>query len=93
MEEVLDEVASRFDERVQALYHPRDRERGWIEILNRQKESTRYPMTSLSMGVSTNERRDLSNALEVSEIATELKKAAKSRSPGKSNFIIDRRSS
>lgn len=93
VEEVLDEVASMFDERVKALYHPRDRERGWIEILNRQKESTRYPMTSLSIGVSTNERRDLANALEVSEIATELKKAAKSRSPGKSNYIIDRRSS
>jgi hypothetical protein len=75
------------------LYNPKDRERGWIEILNRQKESTRYPITSLSMGVSTNEKRELSNALEVSEIATEIKKAAKSRSPGKSNYIIDRRTS
>lgn len=93
VEVLLDKVLELFDERVRALYSPEDRERGWIEILNRQKESTRYPITSLSIGVSTNERRELSNALEVSEIATELKKAAKAREPGGSNYIIDRRSS
>jgi len=93
IEDVLDKVAEFFDARVSNLYHKEDRERGWIEILNRQKEPTRYPITSLSMGVSTNEKRQLSSALEVSEIATELKKAAKARSPGGSNYIIDRRTS
>jgi diguanylate cyclase (GGDEF)-like protein len=93
VEDVLDKVAELFDSRVRLLYTKEDRERGWIEILNRQKESTRYPITSLSIGVSTNEKRELSNALEVSEIATELKKAAKARSPGTSNYIIDRRTS
>jgi diguanylate cyclase (GGDEF)-like protein len=93
VEEILIVVARDFDARVRELYAPVDRERGWIEILNRQKEPTRYPITSLSIGVSTNERRALSSALEVSEIATELKKAAKARSPGKSNYIIDRRTS
>lgn len=93
VEPILDFVSENFDERVKMLYTPQDRERGWIEVLNRQKESTRYPLTTLSMGVSTNEKRTLSNALEVSEIATELKKAAKSRSPGKSNYIVDRRTS
>ena len=91
--EVLDKGAELFDSKVRLLYTPQDRERGWIEILNRQKESTRYPITSLSIGVSTNDKRELSNALEVSEIATELKKAAKARSPGTSNYIIDRRTS
>lgn len=93
VEPILDYVSETFDERVKLLYTPQDRERGWIEVLSRQKESTRYPLTTLSMGVSTNEKRTLSNALEVSEIATELKKAAKSRSPGKSNYIVDRRTS
>ncbi len=93
VEPILDYVGDTFDERVRKLYHPKDRERGWIEILNRQKESTRYPITCLSMGGSTNKHRELSSALEVSEIATELKKAAKSRSTGKSSYIIDRRSS
>ena len=79
VEEVLDKVAELFDSKVRLLYTPQDRERGWIEILNRQKESTRYPITSLSIGVSTNDKRELSNALEVSEIATELKKAAKGK--------------
>ena len=93
VEPLLDFVGSEFDRRVRELYTAEDRERGWIEVLNRQKEPTRYPFTSLSMGVSTNRHRELSSALEVSEIATELKKAAKARSPGKSNYIIDRRSS
>lgn len=93
VEEILDFIGQTFDERVRLLYNPVDRERGWIEVLSRRKESTRYPITCLSMGVSTNKHRELSNALEVSEIATELKKAAKSRSPGRSSYIIDRRSS
>ena len=93
IESVLDYLCEVFDRKVRALYTEQDRERGWIEILNRQKESTKYPITSLSVGVSTNERRVLSNALEVSEIATELKKAAKLRFPGTSNYIIDRRTS
>ena len=93
VESLLDVVIEMFDTRVRELYTVEDRERGWIEVLSRQKESTKYPITSLSIGVSTNEKRDLSNALEVSEIATELKKAAKSRAPGESNYIIDRRTS
>lgn len=92
VETLLDFVIERFDKRVKLLYSEKDQEQGWIEVLNRQKESTRYPITTLSIGVSTNEKREISNALEVSEIATELKKAAKIVGPGRSNYIIDRRS-
>lgn len=93
VEKLLKLVLSKFDERVRLLYSEQDRERGWIEVLNRQKESTRFPIATLSIGVSTNEKRELRNALEVSEIATELKKAAKLKAPSSSNYIIDRRSS
>lgn len=93
VEPLLDLLVEQFDTQVLDLYTPEDRERGWIEVLSRRKESTRYPITTLSIGVSTNERRSLSNALEVSEIATELKKAAKTVAPGRSHYIIDRRSS
>lgn len=93
MEALLDIIIAKFDQRVRLLYNDKDREQGWIEVLNRQRESTRYPIATLSIGVSTNERRELRNALEVSEIATELKRAAKIRCPDTSNYIIDRRSS
>lgn len=93
VESLLQAIISRFDDRVQGLYSQEDRQRGWIEVLSRKKESTRYPLATLSIGVSTNERRPLSSALEVSEIATELKKAAKMKTSGCSNYIIDRRSS
>lgn len=92
VEALLDRITGEFDRRVVDIYSPEDRERGWIEVLNRQKEKERYPITSLSIGVSTNEKRPLSNALEVAEIANELKKAAKTMAPGKSHYIIDRRS-
>jgi GGDEF domain-containing protein len=90
---LLDLIVKKFDERVRLLYSEKDRANGWIEVLNRQKEKTRFPIATLSIGVSTNERRELRNALEVSEIATELKKAAKVKAPASSNYIIDRRSS
>lgn len=93
VERVLELVVKGFDEKVRVLYSQEDLDRGWIEVLSRQRESTRYPITTLSIGVSTNERRRLKSALEVSEIATELKKAAKVRATGRSSYIIDRRSS
>ncbi len=93
VESLLERITNEFDRRVREVYSAKDRERGWIEVLNRQKEKERYPITTLSIGVSTNEKRPLSNALEVAEIANELKKAAKAMSPGRSHFIIDRRGS
>lgn len=93
VERLLDLVIAKFDFRVRQLYSEKDQNQGYIEVRNRQNEWTRYPITTLSIGVSTNERRELRSALEVSEIATELKKAAKSRAPDRSLYIIDRRSS
>ncbi len=93
VEDVLNLVTSRFDERVVHLYTSQDRERGYIEVKNRQEQVQQFPITTLSIGVSTNERRNLTSALQVSEIATELKRAAKAKAPGRSHYIVDRRSS
>lgn len=93
VEDVLTQVTSRFDDLVREIYTPEDRERGYIEVKNRQEETQQFPITTLSIGVSTNERRNLTSALQVSEIATELKRAAKAKAPGRSHFIIDRRTS
>lgn len=93
MESILDKIVERFDEEVPKLYSAADRGRGYIEVSNRQQEIQRFPLMTLSIGVSTNERRNLTSALQVSEIATELKRAAKLHAPGKSHYIVDRRSS
>lgn len=89
---VLTWIGERFDREVLNIYSEADKERGYIEVLNRQQEKQKFPITTLSTGVSTNERRALTNALQVSEIATELKRAAKAKAPGRSHYIIDRRS-
>ncbi|MCA9795786.1 MAG: response regulator [Candidatus Eremiobacteraeota bacterium] len=93
VEDILNNVTTRFDELVRDIYTLEDRERGYIEVKNRQEEVQQFPITTLSIGVSTNERRNLTSALQVSEIATELKRAAKAKAPGRSHFIIDRRTS
>lgn len=80
-----------FDDQVGALYNDTDRQRGYIEVLNRRQELQRFPLMTMSIGVATNERRSLSNPLQVSEIAAELKRAAKQRDDHKSHYIVDRR--
>ncbi|MBI3929489.1 MAG: response regulator [Armatimonadetes bacterium] len=84
-------IIEKFDKHAPGLYNEEDLERGYIEVENRQQQTQRFPIMTLSIGVTTNERRLLTSALQVAEIAAELKHAAK-RAVGKSNYIIDRRS-
>ena len=93
VEKVCQSIVEAFDSQVGALYTVEDRERGYIEVANRREESQKFPLMTLSIGVTSNERRQLSSALQVSEIAAELKRAAKSRISEHSRFIVDRRTS
>lgn len=81
-----------FDSLVGGLYNEVDRNQGYIEVTNRRDEMQRFPLMTMSIGVATNERRTLSSPLQVAEIASELKRAAKQRSEKGSHYIIDRRS-
>lgn len=92
-EQVCEWLCQTFDSEIIRVYNEADQQRGYIEVSNRQNELTRFPLMSLSIGVATNERRTLTSALQVSEIATELKRVAKARGQGKSSFVVDRRTS
>jgi diguanylate cyclase (GGDEF)-like protein len=81
-----------FDSQVGSLYNEVDRNQGYIEVTNRRDEMQRFPLMTMSIGVATNERRTLSSPLQVAEIASELKRAAKQRQEQGSHYIIDRRS-
>ena len=48
-----------------------------------------FPIMTISIAIVTNERRKLTNALEASEIAAELKDYAKTIP--KSVFVVDKR--
>lgn len=86
------DLCATFDAQVGSLYNEVDRKQGFIEVLNRRDEMQRFPLMTMSIGVATNERRTLSSPLQVAEIASELKRAAKQRQEKGSQYIIDRRS-
>lgn len=84
-----------FDAEVGLLYNEQDRSRGYIEVVNRREEVQQFPLMSMSIGVASNGHRQLTSALQVAEIASELKRVAKAkdREPGRSIYVFDRRTS
>ena len=73
------------------LYDSRDVERGYIEVLDRRDELHRFPLSTVSIGIASNLVRPLRNHWEVAEIATEMKRYAKSED--RSSYAVDRRTS
>ncbi len=90
VEEAADEIIGAFDRIIPTLYDKKDKERGFIETLDRQGNARRFPMTSLSIGIATNRNRSFTHFGEITEIASEMKKLAK-QSWG-SCYLVDRRS-
>jgi diguanylate cyclase (GGDEF)-like protein len=80
----------RFDAGVAALHEADDVERGFLSVVDRQGHERHYPLTSVSIGVATTERRTYTDPREVVAVASEMKTVAKAR-PG-SAVAIDRRS-
>lgn len=84
-QEILDRVKAAYP----SFYSDEDRVRGYIITKNRKDELDRFPLMSLSIGVVSNENRDLTSVGQIVQIATELKKVLKTM-PG-SNYRVDRR--
>ena len=91
MREVSTEIIHQFDRRILEFYDPWDRARGHILGKTRQGVEMQFPIMSISIAIVTNERRKLTNPLEASEIAAELKDYAKTIP--KSVFVVDKRRS
>jgi diguanylate cyclase (GGDEF)-like protein len=88
-EELCRVMIARCAEVIGDLYDQQDRDRGYIEVENRQGQLERFPILSVSIGVATTERRTFSHPGELVSVATELKEFAK-RTPG-STYLFDRR--
>ena len=86
---ICEEVIAEFDEKVMAFYNEEDRLRGCITTKNRKGEIDIFPIMSISLAIVTNERRELNNAIEIGDIAAEVKKKLKTMAG--SNYFIDRR--
>jgi GGDEF domain-containing protein len=78
-----------FDETIQDFYDPEDLNRGFIIGKTRHGQDAKFPIMSISIAVVTNLEHKITTAIQVGEIAAELKEYAKSI-PG-SVYVIDRR--
>jgi diguanylate cyclase (GGDEF)-like protein len=89
VEQLCRATVERFDAGVRTLHEADDVERGFLSVLDRQGHERHYPLTSVSIGVATTERRRYSDHREVVAVANEMKSVAKGRAG--SAVAIDRR--
>lgn len=82
-------LLERWDARVRELYDAKDLERGYLESIDRNGRSRRFPMMTLSIGIAASDRRDFATHWQVSDIASRMKNVAKRRAA--SSYEIDRR--
>ena len=83
------EVISIFDALVPYQYSEQDRRAGYFFGKDRRGQLHRVPLMTVSIGVVTNERRQFTQASQMSELATEMKSYAKTLSG--SVYTVDRR--
>jgi GGDEF domain-containing protein/CHASE3 domain sensor protein len=89
MREISAEIVKQFDGRIPDFYDRGDRENGFIFGKTRYGEAMRFPLMTISIAIVTNEQHKLSNPIETSEIAAELKDYAKTIA--KSVYVVDKR--
>lgn len=87
---IADYITGQFDKRIRTLYNPADLAQGSIICLHSRDGSIKqFPIMTISLAGITNEYKNITTYGEVTNIAAEVKKAAKE--VGSSVFIIDRR--
>jgi len=89
MEPIARRIITEFDAAVPGFYNEADRVRGKIVSTDRQGAIREFPLLSVSIGICHNANRKLESLAQVSQLGTELKKAAKEM-PG-SKYLVDRR--
>ncbi|MCX5797237.1 MAG: response regulator [Elusimicrobia bacterium] len=89
MEEMARRVIAEFDAASPGFYNEADRKRGRIMSTDRQGNVKEFPLLSVSIGICHNANKKLESLAQVSQLGTELKKAAKEL-PG-SKYLVDRR--
>ncbi len=87
--EICENIIKQFDMHILSMYDEEDRANKYIISQNRQGKKETFSIMTISIGVVTNENKKLIHSVQVSEIAGELKKFAKSFK--QSNYVIDER--
>ncbi|MFH1562454.1 MAG: response regulator [Nitrospirota bacterium] len=89
VETICQEIIREFDETIPDFYPPQDQQQGYIISLNRKGEREEFPIMTISIGVVTNKKRNLTHLAEVSTLGAELKEYAKTFFG--SNYVVDKR--
>jgi PleD family two-component response regulator len=78
-----------FDECIPSHYNNDDRDRGYLEGIDRQGLVRRIPLACVSAAIVSNEQRELFHPLQIAQVAAEVKRYLKTL-PG-SQYGFDRR--
>jgi diguanylate cyclase (GGDEF)-like protein len=78
-----------FNKAAPGFYNEPDRKKGYILAKDRKGKEQKIKLLSVSIGVVSNEAREIMHVAQIGEIGAELKTLAKAQE--KSNFVKDRR--
>jgi diguanylate cyclase (GGDEF)-like protein len=91
-EQVAVAICDHFDVLAPSFYDEDDADAGSIEVADRRGVAQQYGLLSLSIGIASSSLREFAHQGEAVAAATEMKRYAKSRGQGGSNYAFDRRS-
>ena len=86
---VCAELIKKFDKAVESFYTKEDFQHRYIVAKDRQQKQRKIPLLSISIGVVTNEQREIAHLAEIGEIGADLKAYAKQQKG--SNYVKDQR--
>lgn len=89
IEKTSQKIMQEFDKIIPNFYDRPDREKGFIESINREGRKMTFPIMTLSIGIVHNEKKEFKHYGEISQILAEIKQYAKSIKG--SFYILDRR--
>ena len=88
-DKICEKIIHDFDAISPSFYNQEDRQNGFIIGYDRQSKIHKIALLSVSIGVVTNEMRNIAHVAQIGEIGAELKKLAKNVE--KSNYVKDKR--
>ncbi len=88
-DDICQNIIAEFDKEVQKYFTEEDREKGYIEVVNRKGVLEQFPLTSISIGVVEVDSGRFNNILEIGEIGAQVKHNAKTVMG--SSYVINRR--
>lgn len=89
IENTSHKIIEEFDKIIPIFYEQADRENGFIESIDRSGKKMRFPIMSLSVGITDNKEKKFQHYGEISQVLAEMKNYAKSMKG--SFYMLDRR--